>query len=146
MAEAPEIRSRDGAHAGGARGICICGGNKPEGIQVPQYQEGTETKGNWGQCADRGIHGESMVLCVPTTTDNHLQDTAQGRKCGVLYHPDCALKLMPGKADQEQRLNKAKGIKEVFIKRIHLGQCRSLAGATPKSNPRWILVMSFILL
>lgn len=79
MAEAPEIRSRDGAHAGGARGICICGGNKPEGIQVPQYQEGTETKGNWGQCADRGIHGESMgcVSPPPLTTTSRTQHRAE---------------------------------------------------------------------
>lgn len=64
-AEAPGIRRRDGAHAGSACGICICGGNRAEGIQVPQYQKETETKGNWRQRADRGSPGDSVGLCVP---------------------------------------------------------------------------------
>lgn len=52
-------------HMQGVLVASASGGNRAEGIQVPQYQKGTETKGNWGQCTDRGSPWDSVGLCVP---------------------------------------------------------------------------------
>ena len=78
--------------------------------------------------------GHSDVLLVQRRARCPSQGLNWNVGSGVTQHdtelPDVDPPLLPGKAELEQRLDRAKGMKQVFIERIHFGQCKSPARAT----------------
>lgn len=67
-------------------GSASVAGTDQRGLRCPRTRKGLRPR----ETGDSVQTGAAWGCVSHTTIDSHLQNTGQGRKCGVLYYPDCA--------------------------------------------------------
>lgn len=68
-------------------------GTEQRGFRCPSTRKGLRPRETGGSAQTGAAPGTAWGCVSHTTIDSHLQDPGQGRKCGVLYCPDCAFFL-----------------------------------------------------